>query len=158
SIRYRGVMTWTGCNPGIPQGGVVGESKYDILAQLPSEWVVPTLLVPADEHHARMNQIRKDLAEKGWDFPLILKPDASQRGAGLKLARDMSDVETYVRQQPAGFLIQVYHPGPFEAGIFYYRIPGEPAGHIFSITDKRFSFLVGDARSTLEELIWQHPR
>src|SRR5262249_24950805 len=83
---------------------------------------------------------------------------ASQRGAGLKLARDMHDVETYVRQQRAEFLIQVFHPGPFEAGIFYYRIPGAPTGHIFSITDKRFSFLVGDGRSTIEELVWQHPR
>jgi membrane protein DedA with SNARE-associated domain len=158
SIRYRGVMTWTGSNPGIPQGGVVGESKYDILTQLPAEWVVPTLLVPSGEPTARLEQIRKDLAANGWPFPLILKPDASQRGAGVKLARDMADVEAYMRQQPAAFLIQTYHPGPFEAGIFYYRIPGEPTGHIFSITDKRFSFLIGDGRSTLEELIWQHPR
>src|SRR5262249_28041896 len=35
AVRYRGVMAWTAANPGIPQGGVVGESKYAILAQLP---------------------------------------------------------------------------------------------------------------------------
>jgi membrane protein DedA with SNARE-associated domain len=37
SLRYRGVLTWTAANPGIPQGGVVGESKHAILAQLP-QW------------------------------------------------------------------------------------------------------------------------
>src|SRR5262249_9807201 len=123
-----------------------------------AEWVVPTLLVPAGEVPARIEQIRKDLAEKGWHFPLILKPDASQRGAGLKLARNMADVETYAAEQPSAFLLQTYHLAPLEAGIFYSLFPGEPTGHIFSITAKRFSFLVGDGRSTVEELIWQHLR
>src|SRR5262249_31043270 len=55
-------------------------------------------------------------------------------------------------------LAQPYHPGPFEAGIFYYRLPTEATGHIFSITDKNFPVLVGDGRSTVAELIWDHPR
>src|SRR5262249_13176445 len=60
--------------------------------------------------------------------------------------------------QPAAVIVQTYHPGPFEAGIFYYRLSGEETGHIFSITDKVFPVLAGDGRSTLEELIWRHPR
>ena len=44
SLRYRGVLVWTAANPGIPDGGVVGESKFAILAQLPPEWVVPSFL------------------------------------------------------------------------------------------------------------------
>ena len=46
---------------------------------------------------------------------------------------------------------------PFEAGVFYYRMPGERSGRIFSITDKRFPILVGDGESTVETLIWTHP-
>jgi len=42
--------------------------------------------------------------------------------------------------------------------VFYYRIPGEERGRIFSITDKVFPVVVGDGRSTLAELIWSHPR
>ena len=68
------------------------------------------------------------------------------------------DVEKYLQGQPAAVIVQTYHPGPFEAGIFYYRLPGEEKGHIFSVTDKVFPVLVGDGRSTLEELIWRHPR
>ena len=30
--------------------------------------------------------------------------------------------------------------------MFYYRIPGELRGHIFSITDKVFPFITGDGR------------
>jgi hypothetical protein len=55
-------------------------------------------------------------------------------------------------------LAQHYHPGPYEAGIFYYRIPTEPRGHIFSITDKRFPVLIGDGVHTIRELVWRHPR
>jgi membrane protein DedA with SNARE-associated domain len=158
SVRYRGVLTWTAANPGIPQGGVVGESKHAILAQLPQSSVVPTILVPPGEPGARLALVRQTIDERGWSFPLVLKPDAAQRGAGVKRARDLVDVEKYLRAQPAAAIVQTYHPGPFEAGIFYYRLPGESNGHIFSITDKVFPALVGDSRATLEELIWRHPR
>ncbi len=158
SIRYRGLMAWTAANPGIPHGGVVGESKYAILAQLPTAWVVPSIYVPAGDLPARFQHLRRALRENHWEFPLILKPDAAQRGAGLKRAHDLVDVEKYLQNQPAALVVQTYHPGPYEAGIFYYRLPGESAGHIFSITDKHFPQLAGDGRSTLEELIWRHPR
>jgi membrane protein DedA with SNARE-associated domain len=158
SVRYRGVLTWTAANPGIPQGGVVGESKHAILVQLPQSSVVPTILVPTGEPGARLAQVRQTIDERGWSFPLVLKPDAAQRGAGVKRVHDWVDVEKYLRGQPGAVLVQTYHPGPFEAGIFYYRLPGEANGHIFSITDKVFPVLVGDGRSTVEELIWRHPR
>jgi membrane protein DedA with SNARE-associated domain len=158
SVRYRGVLTWTAANPGIPQGGVVGESKFAILEQLPSAWVVPSFLVPPGELGSRVERVRTALAEKGWTFPLILKPDASQRGAGVRKAGDQVDVEKYLAAQPAAVVVQTFHPGPHEAGIFYYRLPGEATGRVFSITDKVFPVLVGDGRSTVEELIWRHPR
>ena len=158
SVRYRGVLTWTAANPGIPQGGVVGESKHAILAQLPQASVVPTILVPPGEPGARLALVRQTTVERGWSFPLILKPDAGQRGAGVRRVRDLVDVEKYLQDQPAPVVVQTYHPGPYEAGIFYYRLPGEENGHIFSVTDKVFPVVVGDGRATLEELIWRHPR
>jgi membrane protein DedA with SNARE-associated domain len=158
SIRYRGVLTWTAANPGIPHGGVVGESKYAILMQMPKESTIPSALVPPGEPGSRLEQVRAVMNERGWSFPLILKPDAAQRGAGVKLARTLADVERYLQSQPNAIVLQTYHPGPFEAGIFYYRLPGEETGRIFSLTDKVFPLLLGDGHSTLEELIWRHPR
>jgi membrane protein DedA with SNARE-associated domain len=157
SLRHRGPLVWTAANPGIPHGGVVGESKYAILAALPARWIAPSLFIPPGEFGLRVRIIERALAE-GWAFPLILKPDASQRGAGVKRVWDRAGVEDYLREQPAAVVAQIYHPGPYEAGIFYYRLPGEPTGRIFSVTDKVFPVLVGDGRSTLEELLWQHPR
>jgi membrane protein DedA with SNARE-associated domain len=157
SLRYRSVTVWTAANPGIPAGGIVGESKADILAQLPPDRIVPTLLVPASEHSVRVHFVRVALDSRRWSFPLVLKPDAGQRGAGVKKAHDAADVEKYLLANPGPVLVQPYHAGPFEAGVFYYRV-GEERGHIFSITDKVFPAVTGDGTATLAELIWAHPR
>src|SRR5204863_7531177 len=68
------------------------------------------------------------------------------------------DVANDLESQTGTIIVQTYHPGPFEAGVFYIRIPGEKSGRIFSITDKKFPVIVGDGQSTLEQLIWAHPR
>ena len=157
-LRYRGAAVWTAANPGIPAGGVVGESKADILAKLPPEWTAPTLLIPAGEAGERVRASLAEVAARGWDYPLILKPDAGQRGAGVRKCRDAVEVEKYLLANPDPVIAQPYHPGPFEAGVFYYRLPGADRGRILSVTDKVFPEAVGDGRSTLEELIWRHPR
>jgi membrane protein DedA with SNARE-associated domain len=158
ALRHRGLTTLTASNPVMPHGGIVGESKFEILRKLPAEWVVPTERInagPAEDRTARFQSI---VSERGWPFPLILKPDAGERGAGVKLARNPDEADQHLRRVPVPMLVQVYHPGPFEAGIFYYRFPEEAHGHILSITDKQFPSVIGDGRSTVEALIWRHPR
>jgi membrane protein DedA with SNARE-associated domain len=158
AVRHRGISTITASNPAIPDGGVVGESKFGILSGLPSGWTVPSVLVEPGSPHQRMQRVLDIVEQRGWTFPLILKPDVGQRGVGVRLVRRIGDVQAYCAAEHGPMLVQPYHPGPFEAGIFYYRFPGEARGRIFSITDKHFPRLVGDGRSTVEALIWAHPR
>lgn len=155
TLRYRSATVWTLANPGLPDGGVVGESKADITAALCSptdEHVLPAVLV------GDASDARRQMAEGGWSLPLILKPDAAQRGAGVRLIKEDGHFDRYFADSPGPVLLQAYHPGPFEAGVFYTRMPGEPRGRIFSITDKHFPAVNGDGVSTLEQLIWAHPR
>ncbi len=157
-LRYRGFTVWTVSNPAFPIDGVVGESKADILARLPADRIVPTALVPAGEHAGRLRAVRAELDARGWHFPLVLKPNAGLRGAGVRKAHDAVDLEKYLLANPGPVVVQPYHPGPFEVGVFYSRLPGEERGRIFSVTDKVFPVATGDGRSTLAELIWAHPR
>jgi hypothetical protein len=156
--RYRGLSTMTAANPGIPDGGTVGESKFDILSKLPADCVIPSVLVASGELRDRISRLEAHIELAGWSFPIVLKPDVGQRGAGVKLARSMTDVTAYLSHVTNPVVVQPYHPGPFEAGVFYYRRPGWSAGRILSITDKHFPVIVGDGVSTVEELIWAHPR
>jgi membrane protein DedA with SNARE-associated domain len=156
--RYRGLPTMTAANPGIPDGGTVGESKFDILLQLPADSVIPSVLIAPGDISERVARVADHLQSAGWAFPVVMKPDVGQRGTGVKLARDQSDVTAYLSHVAAPVVVQPYHPGPFEAGVFYYRQPGWATGRIFSITDKQFPVIVGDGLSTVQELIWAHPR
>jgi membrane protein DedA with SNARE-associated domain len=159
AARYRSLTVWTAANPGItPAGGVVGESKADILAKLPSEWVIPTLLVPPGKSGDRWRHVLGTAAVRGWNFPLVLKPDAGERGVGVRKVHNSATVKEYLQANPGGVIAQPYHPGPFEAGVFYYRLPGEDRGHVFSVTDKVFPVVAGDGRSTVRDLVWAHPR
>lgn len=157
--KHRSLTVWTLADPCMPDGGVVGESKSDILSKVDDPAVLQHALIPDDgEPTDRVAVVKDIMSQHEWSFPLILKPDAAQRGAGVKLIECDDDLAEWFSecQGPAQF--QQYHPGPCECGIFYTRMPGDERGSIFSITDKVFPILVGDGKSTLEELIWNHPR
>lgn len=159
SVRHRGALVWTAANPGIMNGGgIVGESKFAILERLPPERVAQAVLLEPGPTGDRMGQLLRGMSAKCLGFPLVLKPDAAERGASVRKVNDLAAAEAYLAANPAPAVAQAYHPGPYEVGIYYYRLPGEQAGRIFSVTDKVFPVLVGDGRSTLEELIWRHPR
>ena len=158
AIKYRGAMVWTAANPGIPDGGLVGESKCEILFKLDPGWTASTIFLERDENGSRFARLKEQVEEKGWSLPFVLKPDASQRGEGFKVIRDFEQAREYLELYPEAAVAQEYIPGPYEAGIFYYHIPGEDRGHIFSITDKAFPVITGDGKSTLKKLIWTHPR
>ncbi len=148
----------TASNPGILASGIVGESKADLLCHLPDEVVIPWGRIQAKSTDDACEQFVAMKAERAWSFPLILKPNASQRGVGLKLALTETDVRAYFERDYGDIMIQANHLGPYEAGIFYFRHPSEDHGAIFSITDKQFPELVGNGKSTIRELIYQHPR
>jgi hypothetical protein len=79
----------------------------------------------------------------------VLKPDVGERGSGVLIAHSADELAAHVRP---GMILQEYVPG-IEFGVFYYRYPGEPRGHILSLTHKQFPIVVGDGVSTLEKLI-----
>ena len=158
AIRHRGLATITAANPGMPDGGLVGESKYAILQQLPPEWTVPSALIDRGAIGNRLDRLRLECEARGWQLPVILKPEVGQRGVGVRLIRTWDAAADYFAAVDPPVVAQPYHPGPFEAGIFYYRLPASRRGRIFSITDKHFPVLVGDGRSTIEALIWSHAR
>jgi membrane protein DedA with SNARE-associated domain len=158
AIRHRGLTVFTAANPGIEDGGVVGESKSRILAKLPPEWVLPWTLIEPGPLGTRMERLRSAVRSLGRPYPLVLKPDVGQRGVGVRWVSCEADAEAYLSGEPGPVLLQVAHEGPFEAGIFYVRDPGAATGRVISVTDKRFPVVVGDGRSTLEQLVRAHAR
>jgi membrane protein DedA with SNARE-associated domain len=152
AVRYRSLTLFTAANPGIPSGGLMGESKSAILAQLSA--VAPWTLVRAA--WAVEERIAAGLAFAS-EFPVVLKPDVGERGRGVAIVRNGWELEAYLRAATRDTIVQRYVPG-VEFGIFYYRVPGMAEGRILSITEKRFPEVVGDGQSTIEELILRDDR
>ncbi len=158
AVRHRSLLACTHANPGIPLGGVVGESKWEILRLLPSGSIVPTALIPPGPRAPRIEAIQRAVADGGWTWPIILKPDVGERGRGVRAIANLAEARAYIEASPDAVLAQRRHPGPYEAGVFYYRFPGQPKGRILSLTDKRFAAVLGDGRASIRALIWRHPR
>ena len=159
AVRYRVPALFTVANPGMPSGGgFVGESKLEILRQLDPAWVARFDALPGDLGLAeRRDRVEGFLDRHGLELPVVLKPDQGERGSGVAIARDEATIDRFLRQQQGDAIVQEYIAGP-ELGVFYVRLPDEPKGRIFSITEKLLPTVLGDGRSTLEHLILADPR
>jgi len=167
ALRYRGLLLPTAANPQIFSGGMVGESKssiLDLVTERARVWVAKyaTLTNPSLIRSRGMvlDQAEEAIESAGFSYPLVAKPDIGQRGAGVKLLRNSTDLIDYVNQFPEGqkIVFQEYIDYPHEAGVLYYRLPGTERGILFSITLKVFPSVVGDGSRTLRELIEADPR
>jgi membrane protein DedA with SNARE-associated domain len=158
AIRHRSLTLFTAANPGMADGGFVGESKAEILSLLPIAWTLPWLVVEPGPVAARLEAMRTGLADRGLRWPLVAKPDVSQRGIAVRWLSSETDAAAYLTAVPQRLLLQVPHDGPFEAGLYYERAPGCTRGVITSITDKRFPTVTGDGTSSIDTLIHMHPR
>lgn len=153
-----GVTTAVACNTSLPMSVIIGESKWAILRQLDQAWTVPGALIEPGPMTSRLQALQQAVMAGNWSWPIILKPDVGERGAGVRLIRSMTDAEEYFKRSPQPIVAQAYDPGPEEAGIFYIRMPHWRRGRIYSITSKQFPIIKGDGVSTLESLILRHPR
>lgn len=159
SARYGSATLPTCANPGFYTGGLIGESKFSILDALQRTspaFTAPTYFVPSGPD--RLEMLQALLNRGALDFPFILKPDIGQRGSGFKVLRNPNDLENYLTTMHAPAVAQPFVPGPYEAGLFYYRFPNESCGRILAITDKIFPYLEGDGSRTLEQLVLDDPR
>jgi hypothetical protein len=153
-IRFRSWTLFTAANPAIPAAGFVGESKHEILEHLQNAdpWLPSSTLLASGAPAQRLAQAETFMSQRGLLFPVVLKPDVGQRGDGVSIIRSWGQLLEYLTHAPFPVILQEYVPGE-EFGVFYYRYPGDGAGRVFSVTEKRMPVLIGDGKHTLEELI-----
>lgn len=154
-LKHRSLTLFTAADPAIPGGGFIGESKAEILQGLEkAEEFLPrwALLKAGKSVEERVAAAKDFLNRHQLSYPVVLKPDAGQRGSGVGIIRSDAELESYLQQANVDTVIQQHAPGE-EFGVFYYRYPDEARGRIFAITEKRFPSVVADGQSTLEQLI-----
>ena len=155
ACRSGSLFWFSTSNPSIYTGGMMGESKADVLALIPDHLKPTTLLirVPAD-----VAQVKSAMEAAGLEFPCIFKPDLGERGWMVRLIADEDEAAAYLEEIKVDFLIQAYVALPLEFGVFYVRKPDAERGRIVSLTAKSMLTVQGDGSSTLGELIINNDR
>ncbi len=163
AIRHRSLTIFTCTNPAILASGFVGESKNEIYQGLRKSAVnLPYLL-----HHTKLcaensfaenlSQAQNFIAENDLKFPLVLKPDAGERGKNVEILNDFNELKASISKLENDFILQEFFDG-IETSVFYFRYPFAQKGEIFSITEKSFPGVAGDGKSNLETLILRDKR
>ncbi len=130
-------------------GGFFMVSKKEIYNLIPQKYYPKTILIKAGKSLNGIEQIQ---------YPCIVKPDMGLRGLSVKKIANFNDLESYAKNADFDFLIQDLIPFENEVGIFYIRFPHEREGKITGIVAKEFLTVIGDGKSSIEDLLKQKPR
>lgn len=85
---------FTASNPGIPAGGLVGESKSQILDSFQTEREVIAryrLINFSLSLNEKVSQAVHFMSEIETSFPIVLKPDAGERSASVAIIKSKSE-------------------------------------------------------------------
>ncbi len=152
ALRYRGATVFTAANPGMPAGGLIGESKQAILGELNVSERPRWLYIADPQDASSLACIETWRQAESLDYPLVVKPEFGERGQGVNVVRSATELEEHLSHCMSAQIIQAYVDGQ-EFGVFYFRFPDQERGQIFSITEKQPIKLVGDGHRSLRQLI-----
>jgi hypothetical protein len=155
SFKARSLFFFSAANPGIENGGLMGESKYKILKKINPKFVPKTLyyeIIPT------LTDVLNDLTRTQINFPFVVKPDIGQGGWLIDMVYDERDLQSFISKIKMPFMIQEFVDAPIEVGILYYRFPGERKGRISSLAIKELLTITGDGVHSVRTLIERHPR
>lgn len=131
-------------------GGMFGESKYDVLKKIPAQYVPKTIYISIP---VTVSEVQTKIMDAGMNLPLIFKPDLGERGFMVKKLTTRQEIEEYLLQIKADFLIQEWIQLPLEYGVSYIKFPGEGKGKVTSVVGKEMLSITGNGKTTLQELI-----
>lgn len=155
ALRERSLLYFSASNPSILTGGMMGESKFDVLRMVPESLKPKTLLIKLP---ASVTDVTKVMREAGLTLPVIFKPDLGERGWMVKRIRNEQDLERYLNEIKIDFIAQELIDLPYEFGVYYIRFPSQEKGFVNSITGKEFLYVTGDGKKTLQQLIQEKDR
>lgn len=155
SMRARSFLFFSASNPGIEMGGLLGESKFDVLKKIPPQYVAKTIFI---EKGSDLKQVLEKMQQVNLAFPVVFKPDLGERGYRVKRIYNEEQASDYVKGFRFNFLVQELIELPYEFGVFYKALPSNVNGKVFSVVGKEMLTVTGNGASTLQELILKKDR
>jgi len=123
--------------------------------QLPPHLVPRTIYIMHDWPY---EEVKKKIAEAGFDYPFIVKPDVGMKGILFRKIDTEDQLIKYHERIPVEYIVQDLVELPVEVSVFYYRFPDQQKGTVSGFIDKELLQVKGNGSATLKELIESHPR
>ncbi|KQC00726.1 NRDE family protein [Pedobacter sp. Hv1] len=155
SLKARSLFFFSAANPLILNAGFALGRKSKIYELMPTKYYPNTLVCRTE---AKTEELLNLCKMQNLGFPMIAKPDVGERGVQVKLLKTATELSLYQQQCKVDFLLQEFIDYEQEAGVFYYRIPGEGKGNISGIVSKEFLAVTGDGVSSIEMLLMKEDR
>ncbi|MEM6722930.1 MAG: hypothetical protein AAF598_02770 [Bacteroidota bacterium] len=156
ALRSRKLFFFSNTNPVIETGGVLGESKINILKRLPESVLPVTLFFEPRELTAE--HILPQIKAAGLSYPIIVKPDVGERGFLVEKLKSEAELLAYIDQHKNPLILQECIEYPMELSVLYYRMPEATTGTILSVCIKETLTIVGDGVQTVESLLLRNSR
>ncbi|HEY0750994.1 MAG TPA: hypothetical protein VGD26_07555 [Chitinophagaceae bacterium] len=146
---------FTPSNPTITFGGFEGEGKKEMYEQLPAHLYPKTIYI---QPSLGFSNLLNTVKENDFAYPFIVKPDVGMKGLLFRKIDNAQELEHYHSKVKVDYIIQELVDYPLEVSVFYYRYPDAAKGVISGFIQKDLMDVYGDGRSTLWELILNHPK
>jgi hypothetical protein len=160
AIKYRSLTLPALANPRIDAGGICGESKNDILSlagPVARRWIADYAGMTTSGHNDGNDLALAEaaMAQAGLAYPLVVKPDMSCNGVGVRVVHGRAELAKYLTEFPRATRLQLQALVTYEgeAGIFYIRHPHEAVGRITSVTLKFPPTIMGDGVRSIRALV-----
>lgn len=103
-------------------------------------------------------EVKKVIAQNGFTYPLCVKPESGLKGLLFRKVDSEEKLKFYHDHVPVDYIIQELIEAPLEVSVFYYRYPNRQSGTISGFIQKEMMHVFGDGKSSLWDLILQHPK
>jgi len=154
-IRAGSAWFFTASNPTLTFGGFEGEGKKEMYDLLPTPSYPKTIYINKNDSYERVLQLIK---EKKINYPFCVKPEVGMKGLLFRKVDKEEHLKYYHENVPLDYLVQELIEYPIEASVFYYRFPNQKKGVITGFIQKELMEATGDGKSSLLDLILQHPK
>jgi len=153
-LRSGSLWFFSSSNPTLTFGGFEGEGKKEMYDQLPAGTFPVTIYISPGQD---FDSVKKALADKNLNYPLVVKPDAGSKGLLFRKIDNEAELISYHQKMPVEYLAQQLITYPYELSVFYYRFPNRQKGVITGLIEKDLLHVKGNGKDNLLELIQMHP-
>lgn len=152
TIKSGNVWFFTAADPSLTFGGMEGEGKREMYEQLPEGTYPKTIYIdPGEPFNTVIERV-----EQTFSYPFIVKPDIGMMGFMFRKISNAAQLKAYHQTMSTEYIVQSMIQYGLEVAVMYHRMPGEQKGKITGLISKEPAFVMGDGKSTLQELILAH--